>query len=172
MYEDISIKTADLILEPFKMDYLTDYYLQFDDEITKYQYPDSFKDIKQAELFLNDFISQMKFGKMLELAILSKEREFLGSIEAFDLDRDCPEVGLWLKKSVFRHGYGYQALKALLEYLKSVKDYKCFIYEVDIRNTASIKLVEKFPCKKGRCNHIVTESLKELDLTTYYIYLE
>lgn len=53
---------------------------EFTDEIVKYQYPDSFSDIKKANEVMSQFAEDMEHGKMLELVILTPDGEFIGSI--------------------------------------------------------------------------------------------
>lgn len=163
-------KTDRLLIQPFSNTYLEDYYKEFTDEITKYQYPDRFPDMETANQFVSGFVADMERGDMLELVILAHDGEFLGSMEVFGLREEAPEVGLWLKKNAQGAGYGYEALKAVIEYLNETKKYPYYIYEVDVRNTPSIRLAEKFQCEKGGCEEITTESGKKLKLQTYRIF--
>ncbi len=164
------LKTKRLILQPYDGSYLEEYYKGFTDEITKYQYPDSFSDIEAAHDVVSGFAADMEKGEMLELVILTREGEFLGSLEVFGLKEETPEVGLWLKERAQGAGYGYEALKGIIEYLNETKRYRYYIYEADVRNTPSIRLAEKFECKKGPCEEIITGSGKKLKLQTYYIF--
>ncbi len=106
---------------------------------------------------------------MLELAILDKEGNFLGSLEVFGLNEDIPEVGIWLKKDCHGLGYGFEALEAGLNYLCDNYKFKKVIYEVDIRNNPSINLVNKFVNEKKSCTNVTTKSGKQLILQTYII---
>lgn len=169
---DVRLKTERLIIQPFNNSFLEEYYKEFTDEITKYQYPDSFPDIETATQSISGFVKEMELGNMLELVILKPDGEFLGSMEVFEIREETPEIGLWLKSSAHGTGYGYEALKELLSYLNAKKKYKSYIYEVDVRNVQSIRLVEKFHYEKGMCEDITTESGKELKLQTYYILNE
>ena len=65
---------------------------------------------------------------------------------------------------------GYEALKGLLDHLNATGKYQYYIYEVDVRNVASIRLVEKFHFEKGGCEEITTESGKMLTLQTYHVF--
>lgn len=58
-----ALKTPRLIIQPFTHAHLKDYYQEFTDEITKYQYPDSFSDIEAA----NQLVSTTDSGKKLML---------------------------------------------------------------------------------------------------------
>lgn len=104
------LKTERLVIKPYSHIYLEDYYKEFTDEITRFQYPDSFSNIDSARKVLSEFLSEMEEGNMLELVILSQQGEFLGSMEVFNIKGDTPEVGLWIKKSAHGNGYGYEAL--------------------------------------------------------------
>lgn len=163
-------KTERLVLQPFRDAYLEDYCKEFTEEITKYQYPDPFPDLETAHQVVSGFVADMEQGEMLELVICTREEEFLGSMEVFGLGEETPELGLWLKSTAQGMGYGYEALKAVVEALNATKKYSYYIYEVDVRNTPSIRLVEKFRHEKGDCEEITTESGKMLKLQTYHIF--
>lgn len=167
---EVALKTERLSIVPFNGLYLKPYYEEFSDEITKYQYPDSFSDIEIADEVLSGFVSEMNQGNMLEMVILARDGEFLGSIEVFGLKEATPEVGLWLKGSAQGAGYGHEALRKMIEYLNSTKKYQYYIYEADIRNAASIRLAEKFRFEKGGYDEFSTESGKTLKLQCYHIF--
>ncbi len=54
------LKTERLILAPFDMKYLQDYFNGFNEEITKFQWPDPFENIDDARNMLQKFLSEMK----------------------------------------------------------------------------------------------------------------
>lgn len=166
---ELILRTPRLVIQPYSCAFLEEYDAEFTDEITKYQYPDSFPDIDAADAVMSDFVRQMEHGEMLELVILSLDGEFLGSMEAFDLTEKAPELGLWLKRSAQGNGYGYEALKALVDYLNTTGKYQFYLYEVDARNAPSIHLVEKFHYEKCGCEEVKTQSGKTLILEEYHI---
>lgn len=168
---DFELRTERLLIRPFHDSFLAEYYQEFTDDITKYQYPDPFPNIESAKRLVSEFVAEMEQGSMLELVILTQSGEFIGSMEAFGIQEEAPEVGLWLKSSAQGKGYGYEALKGLLTYLNAHKAYPYYVYEVDVRNLPSIRLVEKFDFEKGSCEDIVTGSGKKLRLQTYHIFL-
>ena len=104
------LETERLIIQPYSNSFLEEYYKEFTDEITKYQYPDSFSNINTANEIVSGFVKDMEQGNMLELVILTQEGEFIGSMEAFGIKEKTPEIGLWLKRSAHGKGYGYEAL--------------------------------------------------------------
>ena len=167
----LDLRTERLVIQPFRDEFLEDYYREFTDEITRYQYPDAFPDLDAARSLVHEFVADMERGDMLELVILTQGGEFLGSMGAFGIREETPEVGLWLKSSAHGKGYGHEALKTLLDHLSAKGTYRYYIYEVDVRNLPSIRLVERFAFEKGGCEDVVTESGKELRLQTYRIVL-
>lgn len=158
---------------PFEMKYLNEYYSGFNGEITKYQWPDPFESIEDARAMLQEFLNEMDRGETLLFALLSKDGQFLGSVELHGLMEDCPELGVWIIEPEQGKGYAYEALSATLEYVR-VNDHKTqFFYEADIRNIGSTKLLHKF----GEIYEIVergfekltTDSGKELELQSYIL---
>ena len=59
------LTTERLVLAPFDMKYLQDYFNGFDEEITKFQWPDPFVDIDDARNVLQDFLDEMQQGETL-----------------------------------------------------------------------------------------------------------
>ncbi len=165
----LPIQTERLLLRPFCDADLEPYCAEFTQEVTKYQYPDPFPDRDTAKAVMSGFVADMKQGKMLELVILSPDGTFLGSLEAFDLMGQTPELGLWLKRSARGKGYGCEALKGLIDALNATGAYSSYRYCVDIRNAASVRLVEKFHGKKKEFERVTTSSGKVLFSQTYSI---
>ena len=149
------LKTERLMIQPYSNSYLEQYFKEFMDEIVKYQYPDSYCNMNKANEVMAKFAADMEKGKMLELVILTHDGEFLGSMEAFDITGKTPELGLWLKSSAQGKGYGYEALKCLVDYLNSTNKYE--------------HLVEKFHFKKYGYEEVTTQSGKTLHLLIYHI---
>ena len=167
---------ANIKTEPFDMKYLADYYTEFDEEITRYQWPDPFESIDDARELLQEFIDEMGRGETIILSVLSETDEFLGSVEVHGLDEDCPELGVWIKKSEWGKGYAYQALKAALDIAKSKYGKTEFFYESDTRNMGSRKLLDKFKdeydIEAQAVEALTTDSGKELKLQGFVLTLK
>ncbi len=155
-------------IEPFRMDYLENYFEEFNTEIARYQWPDPFESVDDARNLLQDFIDEMNNNEMLFYSIKSEDGRFVGSVEVHGLTADCPELGVWVIESEQNKGYAYGALAQALEV--AAKDYgkNEFYYEADIRNVGSTKLLQKFEkdyeiIKQG-LDETVTDSGKELKL--------
>ena len=64
------IMTPRLRIVPFDMKYLDFYYREWNEEVTKYQYPDPYSSIEDARMGLQSFIDEMERGETLFLTIL------------------------------------------------------------------------------------------------------
>lgn len=166
----------EISIVPFDMKYLNDYYREFNAEITEFQWPDPFDNIEDAKTLLQKFSEEMHAGKTLLFSVLSKEGAFIGSVEVHGLSGDCPELGLWIIESQQNKGYAYYALNTVLDYVCSNYHKTKFYYEADVRNTGSIKLLQKFGDKydiaKRELTETITESGKKLKLQGYVINLK
>ena len=166
------IQTERLIITPFDLISLKDYYEGFDADITKYQYPDPFTTEEDARELLQSFTNLMKQGEMFFLTIFTKDNQFVGSIEVHGVKEEQPELGLWIKKEFQQRGYAYEALSNVIKKVNADYKKEWYIYEADIRNTGSIKLVEKFTYRKDGIDEFTTETGKELKLQRYIIKLK
>ncbi|MBR4289480.1 MAG: GNAT family N-acetyltransferase [Oscillospiraceae bacterium] len=158
---------------PFDMKYLDDYFRGFNAEITKYQWPEPFLHVKDAEALLLEFLGEMQAGETRFYAVLSKEGTFFGSVEVHGLSEDRPELGVWIIESEQGKGYAYDALNIVLNDVCSNYHKTEFYYEADIRNIGSMKLLQKFGDKyeiiKQKLEEVVTGSGKELMLQGYVL---
>ncbi len=158
-------------IEPFNMKYLNDYFNEFNEGITKYQWPDPFENLEAAREMLQEFMDEMKKDETLFYSVVSDDGRFIGSVEMHGLSGDCPELGVWIIESEQKKGYAYAALKELLEHATKTHGKKAFYYEADIRNEGSMKLLSRFETdydiiKKG-LDELVADSGKELKLQGY-----
>lgn len=160
-----------LRVETFNMNYLQDYFEGFDEEITKYQWPDPFESIDDARELLQGFLDEVESGETILLSVLSNNGEFIGSSEVHGLSEDCCEVGVWIKKTEWNKGYAYTALKKALDVARTMYGKREFFYETDIRNIGSIKLLHKFEDEyeiiEQELEKMTTDSGKELELQGY-----
>lgn len=160
-----------LTITAFDMKYLDDYYHNFDKEITQYQYPDPFDSLESARKCLQEFIDAAARGEMLFLALLDSNATFIGSLEVHGLMEETPELGIWIAKEEQGKGYAYEVLACVLANLKQTKPDTWYVYEADLRNEPSMKLVSKFKFQKKEIDEFTTESGKELKLQQYFVQL-
>ncbi len=158
-------------VESFSIDYLQDYFDGFDEDITRYQWPDPFESIDDARELLQGFLDEAESGETILLSVLSENGELIGSSEIHGLSEDCPEVGVWIKKTEWNKGYAYIALKKALDIARIEYGKKEFFYEADIRNIGSMKLLQKFEGEyeitEQELEKVTTDSGKELELQGY-----
>ena len=128
---------------PFDMKYLNDYYNGFNEEITKYQWPDPFSSLDDAKDVLQEFLHETERDETLLFAVVDSDDRLIGSVEMHGLSGNCPELGVWIKESEQGKGYGYQALRYILHYAHEKYGKTEFFYEADVRNTGSTKLLNK-----------------------------
>ena len=167
------IKSERIIMEPFDMKYLQDYFLGFDADITRYQWPDPFDTIEDARNVLQGFLDEMSKGETLFFSILSEDGRFLGSVEVHGLTGDCPELGIWIRASEQHKGYAYEALRAVLDFVCTEYGRTEFFYEADIRNEASTRLLHRFgsDCRITDLEpeELTTDSGKRLNLQGHIV---
>lgn len=166
-----TMQSKRLTITAFDMKYLDDYYHNFDKEITQYQYPDPFDSLESARKCLQEFIDAAARGEMLFLALLDSNGTFVGSLEVHGLMEETPELGIWIAKEEQGKGYAYEALVCVLANLKQTKPDTWYVYEADLRNEPSMKLVSKFKFQKKEIDEFTTESGKELKLQQYFVQL-
>src|ERR1035437_3585730 len=101
------ILTDRLKLIPTSLQYATEIFREFTDEVTTYMYPKSAREISETEAFINTSLREMENGETLQVVILDKNTgEFLGHGGAKNLKTDTPELGIWIKKGAHGNKYG------------------------------------------------------------------
>lgn len=167
-----TLQSDRLTIVPFDLKHLKDYCIGFDTDVTKYQYPNPFLKESDAQEMLQSFIELMNQGEMLFLSILTKDGHFIGSIEVHGLKESQPELGIWIKKEFQRKGYAYEALSNVMKMVDEDFHKEWYVYEADIRNESSIKLVERFCYFKEDFEEFTTETGKELKLQRFIVKLK
>jgi RimJ/RimL family protein N-acetyltransferase len=69
-------------------------------------------------------------------------RECLGMAGFEGADSVSPELGLWLKESAHRQGFGREVVAALVEWGHATLGKESFLYPVAVQNTASRRIAE------------------------------
>lgn len=164
----INIRGNRITITPVKIEDSPIYYKEFNEEITKYQFAKPFESIDEAKSLINNFI-ELRHENISEMLIIRDElNNFVGSIEVYNLHSEYPEVGIWICKEKRNKGYGKEALDIIKDHLYENNGIKGLIYEADIRNEPSLKLIQKFNNLKMDYNE-VTENGKTLKLEKYIL---
>lgn len=165
-----ALQTQRLRLVPLEERYFADYARGMDADVTCFQYPDPFPSLDAAAGTLSGFCQQHRAGKGLFLAALDAvSGAFLGAVEISGTDTKTPEIGLWFCVEAQGKGFGHEALAAVLDFCRRYLEPDYFLYEVDGRNAASVRLAQKFGAKSCGCERITTPSGKTLALEQYHI---
>ena len=69
--------------------------------------------------------------------------ECLGMASFEDADSVSPELGLWIKESAHKQGFGGEVVASLVEWGHATLSKGSFTYPVAVQNTASRRIAEK-----------------------------
>lgn len=149
-----------------------DIFKEFTSEVTRYMFQLPAKDIDETRRFIDESRRSMQIGNNLQCVILSKTKEeFLGCCGLHGEGKvRMPELGIWLKKSAHRSGYGREAVHTLVNWSCKNIDLDYFIYPVDRKNIASSKIPESLGGEIIEELKTETPSGKILDKIVYKIH--
>lgn len=143
---------------------------EFTSEITTYMTPQPAKDRSETEAFIAGAMKTNATGTNLQLVILDKETgEFLGCSGLHEIHTLTPELGIWLKKSAHGHGYGLEAIGAIIEWANENISFDYLKYPVDRRNAPSCRIPATYGGTVEDAYKSVNGSGFELDLIEYRI---
>jgi ribosomal-protein-alanine N-acetyltransferase len=122
-----------------------------DPEVTRYWSTPPWTDIAQARAFIDAAIGDYASGAALRFAITLRESdEFIGSItlyDFFDQNRRC-DVGYALLQPYWGKGYLAETMTALLDYAFLELNLNRIEADIDPRNEASARLLERMAFQK------------------------
>jgi len=168
---NIIIKTDRLILKPVSLDYKGMIFSEFGEDIVKYMFPSSPKNISDTEDFINKSIQEMTKGKDLVVSVFNREtNEFLGGGGVHHIDTKTPELGIWIKKSGHGNKYGLEAVRGLKEWAEKNLKYEYLIYPVVKENIPSRMIPESFGAKVNREFIGKKQDGSEMEEVEYRIY--
>jgi [ribosomal protein S5]-alanine N-acetyltransferase len=139
-----TISTDRLLLVPVTDKYKYKINSEFTPEITRFMPFNPKGDISVTESFIKRSAEELAAGQGVQFCVLKKDtNEFMGCCGLHHTDTKTIEIGLWIKKSAQRNGYGTETVKALINFVENnfVIDY--LFYPVDKENWPSRKIPEK-----------------------------
>lgn len=158
-------------LIPITMDYAQDIFDHFTAEVTTYMYPKPSENLQSVNTFIESSLKGLDDGTNLQMVILDKSTgEFMGCCGCHHIGDDDPELGIWIKKPSHGHGYGLEAVTAVIKWAKENLTFDHLKYPVDKRNFASKRIPEANGGKYIKEFKEVNQSGKELELLEYWIY--
>ena len=118
-----------------------------DSEVTKYLTWTPHQSIDTVRMILDDWMVDYEDEKTIRYGITIKETgELIGAIDVVDYIDGVPEIGYSLSRKYWNKGYMTEAAKAVIDYIFSL-GYKEIFIEADIRNGASLRVIEKLGFK-------------------------
>jgi len=167
----ITIETPRLLLRSITPDHTEEIFREFTPEITTYMFPKSPDKIEETAAFIESAMKGNEEGHDLQIVILKKDTgEYLGNGGVHHIDTKTPELGIWIKKSAHRNGYGKEAVVALKEWADKNLEYEYLLYPVDEANDASRKIPESLGGNVFREYDKENMSGRKLHLLEYRIY--
>jgi [ribosomal protein S5]-alanine N-acetyltransferase len=172
MFNSLPIVTQRLTLKPISVDYAEDIFREFDRQVTRFTYSEPNESLECAIEFIQNARVALLNGSAIQLVILNREtQEFLGGCGILALNKPNPEMGIWLKKSVHRRGYGKEAIEGLRQWAKQNLKYEYIIYAADRLNLPSQRIAESLGGKLVDNFTIAKASGQVLDLLEYRFFI-
>jgi RimJ/RimL family protein N-acetyltransferase len=148
---NITIETNNLLLRGITLGYVPEIFKEFTAEITTYMFPKPPEQIEETLAFVEKSIQENKEGSNLQIVITRKDTgEFLGCGGLHHINTATPELGIWIKKSAWGHGYGKETMIALKEWADQNLAYEYILYPVSKENHASRRIPESMGATVAR----------------------
>ena len=155
-------------LVPISLDYVSEIYESFNDEIIKLLPIESLsKKIDDTTEFIEHSIEQRNSGADIVWVILN-DNEFAGCCGIHTIQSRKPHFGIWVKKEQQGKGIGKKVVHYVLSWGISTLDVEFIKYPVDQRNTRSIKLIKELDLQLS--DHYQIGGQKKLKVDEYRIY--
>lgn len=168
---NVVIETDRLRLVPVKEKFLEQIFNELTPEITKYLSFDATGDIKDTLTFLQDSQPKIQNGEDMPLAVFDKNTgEFIGCSGAHSINTKTPSIGIWIKKSDHRKGYGKEIVAAVIEWIHKNIQYDHIIYPVAKANQPSRKLIESLGGIAAKEQMFTSSTGKTFEEIEYHIY--
>lgn len=146
-FPEIQIRTKRLRLRPLaKGDELQLFGIHSNPEFMRYWSSPPWTSVDQAVALITRDLVEMAQGQQIRLGIfLSTTEEMIGTCTLFKLDRQCrrAEIGYGIAREFWRQGFMAEAVSALLEFGFMQMHLNRVEADIDPRNTASGKSLEK-----------------------------
>lgn len=166
----VAIESDRLLQVAIRHDFDGDIFREFTPAVATYMWPAPTGDMADTRAFVDSSIDGLRAGKELQLVILDKASgEFIGCSGLHALGRSDPELGIWTKLSSHGHGYGREAVAAIVAWARANVPFERLRYPVDKRNVASRRIPESLGGVVKREYRQLNQAGFELDEAEYWI---
>jgi RimJ/RimL family protein N-acetyltransferase len=169
---NIVIITDRLRIIPTSEKYANDIFMECTPEIARFLSFDPTGIIEDTIKYIRSSQEKIKSREEMPVVILDKiSNEFIGCGGIHEIKTKKPELGLWIKKSAHRKGYGKETISAFINWIKANLEFEYISYPVAKENIPSRKLIESLGgIVKGE-RIFTSPTGKVLDEVEYRIFL-
>ena len=165
------IEARRVFLLPVSRDHAEEIFRSFTPQITRYMNPRPAQAIDETLEFIDESRKEIADGTNLPLSVICKQTgAFVGCAGLHDIGANDRELGIWIKQASQGHGYGHEAITAVIEWARSNLQFEYLRYPVDKRNLPSRKIAERNGGVIRKEYRKMSQSGFELDEVEYWIY--
>jgi RimJ/RimL family protein N-acetyltransferase len=139
----VSLSSQRLLLKSFTGDDAREAFEAATPAIARFMSWDPAPSLEAFALICESWIPKMRAGTDVSFAVRSKSSlEFLGAAGLHNIDKDEPEVGIWIKESQHRYGFGREAIATIVAFAADDLRKRAVVYPVVEQNGPSRRLAE------------------------------
>jgi [ribosomal protein S5]-alanine N-acetyltransferase len=146
-FSHLTLRTTRLLLRPLvDADAPALFAIFSDPAVMRYWSSPPWTLLSQAQEYVARDVEAMARGEFLRLGVIRRDNEMLiGTCSLFNIVEQCRrvEVGYGLAREAWGRGFMNEALRALLEYAFTTLDVNRIEADIDPRNAASAKTLER-----------------------------
>ena len=166
-----TITTARLTLIPVNKQYANDIFRELTPTVATYLSFDPTGKIEDIHAFITKAQINMKRGKEMPVVVIdTATKEFIGCAGIHKIHTSKSELGIWLKQSAHKQGYGKEVIRGLIDWAGKNLKFEFLTYPVAKANTPSRKLVESLGGVAVEEKMVTSPSGKILEEVIYRIY--
>jgi RimJ/RimL family protein N-acetyltransferase len=139
----VFLSSERLLLKSFTDNDAREAFLAATPTVTRFMGWDPAPSLEAFELIWQSWMPKMRAGTDAYLTVRHKiSLEFLGAAGLHNADVVEPEIGIWIKESQHRYGYGREAVASILAFAGSDLGKQAVVYPVVEQNGPSRRLAE------------------------------
>jgi len=132
-----------LFLKPFAPEDAPEVFEATTPTLTRFMGWDPTESIEAFASVWQSWLSMMRAGTDVHFVVrMKRSLEFLGMAGLHDAVSAEPEAGIWIKESQHGHGYGREAVAAVISFTGRNLDKRAVLYPVAEQNSSSRRLAE------------------------------